>query len=64
VDEAEKFDNLDKAAALQRELDALVHQLASALGLSGRDRRPGSAAERARLSVTRAIRSAIVRVEQ
>jgi tetratricopeptide (TPR) repeat protein len=64
VDEAEEFDDFDKAAALQRELDALVRELAGALGIGGRDRPVRSAAERARLNVTRAIRAAIGRVEQ
>jgi hypothetical protein len=64
VEEAERFDDFDKAAVLQRELDAVVRELARALGIGGRDRPAGSAAERARLNVTRAVRAAIARVEQ
>jgi len=64
VHEAETFGRFDKAAELQRELEAIVHRLASALGLGGRDRRAASAAERARLNVTRAIRAAIARIAQ
>lgn len=64
VDQAEAFGHYDKAAALQQEIDALVHQLAGALGLGGRHRRAASTAERARLNVTRAIRAAIARIEQ
>lgn len=64
VDEAQEFGDFDKAALLQREIDALVHELARAVGLGGRDRRAASAAERARLNVTRAIRAAIARIEQ
>ena len=41
--------------ALQEELDQYVRQLAGAFGLGGRDRPSGSAAERARLNVTRAV---------
>ena len=37
----------------------LVHELAAAFGVGGRDRRASSAAERARLNVTRALRGAI-----
>ena len=37
-------------------------ELKGAVGLGGRDRHEGSAAERARLSVTRAMRSAIARI--
>jgi tetratricopeptide (TPR) repeat protein len=64
VEEAQALEHFDEAAELQREIDALVHELAQALGLGGRDRRVGSAAERARLNVTRAIRAAIARIEQ
>ncbi|HEX2024013.1 MAG TPA: AAA family ATPase, partial [Acidimicrobiales bacterium] len=48
----------------QNELDALTEQLAGGLGLGGRHRRAGSAAERARLAVTKAIRSSLTRLEQ
>lgn len=53
----------DRAMATQAELDALVTELARAYGLGGRDRVAGSAAERARLNVTRALRSAARRIE-
>ncbi len=64
VHEAETLGHYDRAATLQREIDAIVRQLASALGLGGRDRQAASAAERARLNVTRAIRAAIARIGQ
>ncbi len=41
----------------------LTAQLASATGLGGRDRQVGSSAERARISVTRAIKGALDRIE-
>jgi len=50
---------LDDAEAAQLELDQLLGQLTRAFGLGGRDRRAASAAERARLNVTRALRTAI-----
>ena len=50
---------LDTAEAKQAELDHLVRELAAAFGLGGRGRRAASAAERARLNVTRALRAAI-----
>lgn len=59
IDDALESGMLDTAEALQRELDLLVMQLASAFGLGGRERRAGSAVEKARLNVTRAIRSAV-----
>ncbi|MBW3613935.1 MAG: hypothetical protein KY439_01315 [Actinobacteria bacterium] len=52
----------EAAEALQAELDQLVAQLAQAFGLGGRDRRAASAAERARLNITRAMRAAIARL--
>ncbi|MDQ4090470.1 MAG: transcriptional regulator, partial [Actinomycetota bacterium] len=52
----------DRAEALQAELDQLVGQLAQAFGLGGRSRRASSATERARLNVTRALRSATARL--
>jgi len=50
------------AEARQYELDQLVGQLAQAFGLGGRSRKAASAAERARLNVTRALRSATARL--
>ena len=55
-------DQLDTAEALRSELDQLVAELARAFGIGGRERRAASAAERARLNVTRALRAAIVRL--
>ena len=54
----------DQAAALQGECDELVAQLAAAFGLSGRSRTAASAAERARLNVTRSLRTAIARIRE
>jgi predicted ATPase len=45
----------ERADEVETKLDFLRRELARAVGLSGRDRRAGSAAERARISVTRAI---------
>ena len=58
-DEAEAFDDAEGAERARNEYAAVAAELGSALGLGGRDRRPGSPAERARLNVTRAIRAAI-----
>ena len=55
---------LDEAEAKQDELDQLVAQLAQAFGLGGRNRRAASAAERARLNVTRAVRAAIAKLAE
>jgi tetratricopeptide (TPR) repeat protein len=58
IDEALAAGADERAQVLQGELDQLVHQLAEAFGLGGRARRASSAAERARVNVTRALRAA------
>jgi hypothetical protein len=63
ADAALEAGRLDDAQQLSIELDRLVAHLAAAVGLGGRDRKASSAAERARLNVTRALRTAIGRVE-
>jgi hypothetical protein len=64
ADDALAEGRLAAAEAAQSELDQLVAQLAQAFGLGGRDRRAASAAERARLNVTRALRSALARLRE
>lgn len=64
VAEAEGFNDAESAARARQEIDFLTNELARAVGLGGRDRKAASAAERARLSVTRAIRSAVTRIAQ
>jgi hypothetical protein len=59
VEEAERGNDPARAAKARAERDFLVAELARAVGLGGRDRRAASHAERARLNVTRAIRSAM-----
>jgi AAA ATPase domain len=62
VRQAEAWNDPEAAARARTEIDFLHGELAGSLGLGGRDRKSGSAAERARLSVTRAIRSAMSRI--
>ena len=62
--EARAFNDLDRAQRTQAEIDALAGELARAVGLGGRDRRAASPVERARISVTRAIRAAVERIRQ
>ncbi len=63
IDEALAAHAYDHAEALQQELDLLIMQLAAAFGVGGRARAAGSAVERARLNVTRAIRSALKKLD-
>ena len=62
IGEAERFNDIERASQLGVERDMLIEQLAQAVGLGGRDRRSVSVSERARVNVTRAIRSAIRRI--
>ena len=56
----------DSARVVQAEAerDFLIRELSRAVGLSGRDRRAGSASERARVSVTQAVRHAMSRIRK
>ncbi len=62
LDDAERTNDAERAAALRRERQRLVDELARAAGV-GRAGRRGSPAERARINVTRAIQAAIARLE-
>jgi tetratricopeptide (TPR) repeat protein len=61
--EADSDNDPGRGGRLQAEREALEAELARAVGLRGRARRVGSDAERARLNVTRAIKSAIARID-
>jgi AAA ATPase domain len=60
--EADQWHDTERASRLRAEQDFLLRELAAATGLGGRPRQLGSESERARLNVTRAIRSAISRL--
>jgi tetratricopeptide (TPR) repeat protein len=60
--QAEASGDAERAAQADVERDFLVEELSRAVGLGGRSRRAGSASERARAGVTRAIRQAMARV--
>ena len=60
--EAEAWHDPERVARLEAEQDALAHELGAALGIGGRDRPTGTPSERARISVTRAIRAAMARI--
>jgi hypothetical protein len=62
IEEAESFNDPERAARAREELDFIAHELSAAVGLGGRDRRVASAAERARVNVTRALRREIRRI--
>ena len=62
IEEASAYNDLGRLERAQREMDFLVAELAAGVGLGGRDRRAASDAERARQSVTRAIKGADDRI--
>ena len=62
IDEADAMNDRGRAELAREELDQLVTALSGALGLGGRSRRLGSAAERARSAVTWRIRNAIRKI--
>ncbi|CAN5669152.1 AAA family ATPase [soil metagenome] len=62
LDEAEGWNDPERADRARSEMDFLARELARAVGLGGRDRSAASAGERARISVTRAIRLAMRRI--
>ncbi len=62
--EAHRLNDIERAGQAEAERDFLLRELAAAVGLGGRGRRTGSASERARVSVTRALRQAIARIRQ
>jgi hypothetical protein len=64
MDDADAYGDRRRAEQIQAEIDALVAELARAIGLDGRDRRAACAAEKARVNVTRAVRTAISRIGQ
>ncbi|MCW3038903.1 MAG: hypothetical protein JWM31_808 [Solirubrobacterales bacterium] len=64
IEEAERFNDPERAATAREELDAIVGELSAAVGLGGRDRPNGSASERARVNVTRALRPALRRIAE
>jgi hypothetical protein len=62
IEEAEAFNDPERAARAREEMEFIAHELSAAVGLGGRDRRVASASERARVNVTRALRREIRRI--
>jgi len=64
LEEAERFNDTERATRNREEIEFLTEELARATGLGGRDRKAASAAERARTNVTMAIRAALKRIAE
>jgi hypothetical protein len=63
LQEAESWNDPARVERARQELEFIQQELSQALGLGGRERKAGSAAERARVNVQRRIRDAIRRIE-
>ena len=64
LEEAERFNNSARAERARNEMAAVTRQLASAVGLGGRNRKTCSDAERARSAVTKRIKDSINRISE
>jgi non-specific serine/threonine protein kinase len=62
LEDAEQANDPARAGAARAEIDQLGEYVAGAVGLGGRDRRVHAASERARASVTKALRAAIQQI--
>jgi tetratricopeptide (TPR) repeat protein len=63
LEEAEAFSDQGRTNRAKGEIEFLTQELARAVGLGGRERRAGNAAERARTTVQKRLREAIRRIE-
>jgi len=64
LEEARAFNDPEREALLDAEMDALTRELTAAVGLGGANRKWGSPSERARVNVTRSIRSSVAAIGQ
>jgi hypothetical protein len=64
IAEAESLGDIERASRLREEFQYLTDELLRATGLGGRERRMVSSAERARQSVSKAIRETLDRIQQ
>jgi tetratricopeptide (TPR) repeat protein len=64
LESAEWLNDLGRAAKARVEIEFLDHQLAAAVGLRGRNRKTVSHLERARVMVTKTVKSAVRRIRQ
>src|SRR5260370_40595914 len=61
LEEAKEFGNVERAVRAEEEIDALGAELSRGIGLGGRNRRAGSATERAREPVKKNIKRRVGR---
>lgn len=61
-EEAQACNDAGRIASARQEMELLTETLAAAIGLRGQDRRVSHHAERARVSVTKAIKSSVKKI--
>jgi tetratricopeptide (TPR) repeat protein len=64
IEEARSAGDLARAAQAEAEREFLVRELSNAFGIGGRSRKARATSERARVAVTRALRTAINRISE
>jgi len=64
IDDARAMGDAERGEQAETEREFVVRELSRAFGLGGRERNAGSASERARVSVTRAVRQAVGRIRE
>jgi AAA ATPase domain len=64
LEEAKSLGIVERAERVEFEISGLTKELARAVGLKGRDRRAGSASERARQSLNKTIKAAIEKITE
>src|SRR5262249_21831089 len=64
LEEARRFNDVGRCERLEAEIGMLTQELSRAVGLGGRTRKAGSAAERARVNVSRAIAAAVKKIAE
>jgi hypothetical protein len=64
MEDADAAGRAERAETLRSERDALIHEVAAAAGLGGRDRRLGDETERARKTVSARVRDALSKIER
>jgi len=64
LEEARELNQLERVDQLEEEIEAVGRELSRRVGLGARDRRAASAAERARINITRAIKVALERIAE
>jgi len=62
LEEAKELGKVERAEQAEQEIDALTRELSRAVGLGGRNRLAASASERARQSITKAIKAVVERM--